>query len=244
MMKKKYKINMPLFISSIILGFLIVLNINLDTLSTTLQLSAVEYKDAIEEREALYKEISNLKEENKETTEKIKKYNESGHKSPKIIEDMKSQVADYATLNGTRPASGPGIVIKITDGKISKGDSNFEAMSRIFHDNDMALVLNEVRNAGAEAIAVNNHRVMVNTGVICNWAFIGFEDDSMESAPFYVYAIGDPDRLEESLLQEGSHIQKLIIRKLNIEIEKKDNITIPGTEQKNGVNYMKRYEKN
>lgn len=114
--------------------------------------------------------------------------------------------------------------------------------SKLLHDSDMALVLNELRNAGAEAISVNNHRVIPWSGVICNWAFIGFEDGSMEYAPFNIYAIGDPEKLKAALMEDGSHIKQLMIRKLNIEIETRNKITMPATSSNGIIQFMERNE--
>ena len=43
---------------------------------------------------------------------------------------------------------------------ILKRETSYETLSKIFHDNDAAMVLNEIRTAGAEAMALNNHRII------------------------------------------------------------------------------------
>ncbi|MGL5381376.1 DUF881 domain-containing protein [Clostridium sp.] len=232
------------FLASSAIGFLIVNNINLEKLQTSFQLNAVEYQKAIEERNKLYKEIEFTQEENDMLRDKIDSYDDNDDaKQEKLIEDMKNQVKDYGTLIGQSEVKGPGLVIKVNDGDINrKEDTPFETWRKIFHDNDMAFLLNDIRNAGAEAIAVNNHRVLPYTGVECGWAFILFEDESTEAAPFYIYMIGDPEQMKSYLLAEGSYLQNLILRKLNVEIEVKDEIVIPSTLQNTDVKFMQRYE--
>ena len=193
----------------------------------------------------MYKEIGNLKENNSEIKDKINDYMKEDEKNDKILEDMKAQILDYELFVGSSQVEGPGIVLKINDASINlEQDSQFEVTDKIFHDNDMALVLNELRKAGAEAISVNNHRVVPCTGVICNWAFIGFDDNTMESAPFSIYAIGDPEKLKTALLEDGSHVKELIIRNLYVEIEEKDKITLLPSRAANEIEFMKRYENN
>ena len=105
------------------------------------------------------------------------------------------------------------------------------------------ILLNEIRNAGAQAIAVDDHRILPNTGVKCYWAHIGFDDQSMVSGnPFYIYAIGNPEEMKTILLSEGSIIQKLLLRKIKVEIEEKDEIIINSTDQNTEPQYMERYE--
>lgn len=106
----------------------------------------------------------------------------------------------------------------------------------------MALILNELRVAGAEAISVNNHRIVPWSGVICNWAFIGFDDGGMEYAPFNIYVIGDPEKLKAALLEDGSHVKELMFRKLYVDIQEIDQIIMPPTRANGSVKYMERDE--
>lgn len=233
------------FIAAIIVGALISMNFNFEGIQSYTQLNATQYQNAIEERATLYKEIGNLKEDNSEAKSKINNYKKNDTKNDKILEDMKTQITDYGMFTGSGEVSGPGIVLKVNDGNINiNEESSYEIMNKILHDSDMALIINELRKAGAEAISVNNHRIVPWSGVICNWAFIGFEDGTMESAPFNIYAIGDPEKLKAALLEEGSHIKELMIRKLSVEIEKLDNITMPPTKASGNIKYMERNEKN
>lgn len=240
---KKSNGGLMVFFASIIVGLLIAFNMNFNgIIGSSIQLSAKDYKDAINEKSDLYKEISNLKKRNGEMQGTINQYKYDDKKQDNVLDSMKSQLKDYGMITGLRAVRGSGILLKINDGNINTSkDTEFEAKSKIFHDNDMALVLNDLRKAGAEAISINNHRVIPSTGVICNWAFLGFEDDSTEYAPFYIYAIGDPDVLKTALLEDGSHIRELMVRQLSVQIEKKDNIVMPAAPKLGSTEYMKEY---
>ncbi|WP_194190555.1 DUF881 domain-containing protein [Clostridium chrysemydis] len=228
------------FISAVILGYLIVLNSNLGGMKDLFNLSAKEYGDAIEERSDLYKSVSSLKENNEKMKETIESYKNNDKDQDKIVEKMVSQLNDYGKLAGTTEVSGRGVVITINDGDVeNKNNTDYEKMKKIFHDNDMALVINELRKSGAEAISINNRRVIPSTAVFCNWAFLGFEDGTTEYAPFKVYAIGDPDTLEASLLGEGSYIKELMYRELQVSIEKKEKIVMPAAKTIGTTDYMK-----
>jgi uncharacterized protein YlxW (UPF0749 family) len=241
---KNLKGKIFILIASIITGILIMINIDLNKTSYNISLNAVEYKKAVEERNKLYNEIESIKSENIDYRYKISKYEGNDpEKNKKLVEDMKKQLIDYGALSGVTAVKGPGLVIKVQDGGIDKVlDTDIEVLRKIFHDNDMALIINEARKAGAEAIAVKDHRVLPNTGANCNWAFIAFEDDSRASAPFYIYMIGDPEKMKASLLSENSNIQKLILRNIKVDIEQKDEIIIPATNQNTEANFMQRYE--
>lgn len=231
------------FIATIILGTLISMNFNFERIRSYSQLNSAEYQNAVEERAGLYKEIGNLKEDTLEKKSKINKYTSNYIKDDKILEDMKAQISDYEMFIGLNKVEGPGIVLTIKDGKTNPlEESTDEIDNKLLHYYDMELILNELRVAGAEAISVNNHRVVPWTGVVCSWAFMGFDDGSMEYAPFNIYVIGDPEKLKAALLEDGSHVKELIFRKLYVNIEKKDKITMPPTTASANIKYMERDE--
>lgn len=219
------------------------MNFNLKRVQTYSQLNSVQYQNAVEERAKLYKEIGSIKEDNSEKRSKIRNYVDNDAKDDKILEDMKAQISDYEILIGLNKVEGTGIVLKINDGTTNISEENSdEIKNKLLHDYDMALVLNELRAAGAQAISVNNHRVVPWSGVICNWAFIGFDDGSMEYAPFNIYAIGDPEKLKAALLEDGSHVKQLMFRKLYVNIEKVEKIIMPPTTANSNVKFIERNE--
>lgn len=231
------------FIATIILGALISMNFNFEGIQSYSQLNSTEYQNAVEERAALYKEIGNLREDNIEKKDKIRNYERSYTKNDKILDDMKAQINDYEMFIGLKKIEGPGIILKINDGTTNALEENTDEInSKLLHDNDMALVLNELRAAGAEAISVNNHRVVPWSGVICSWAFLGFDDGGMEYAPFNIYVIGDPEKLKAALLEDGSHVKQLMFRKLYVDIQEIDQIIMPPTTASGNVKYMGRDE--
>ena len=234
-----------ILLASVFTGFLIVNSIDLSEVTKSItSLNAVDYKKAVEERNQLYKDIDNLKSQNIDYRYQISKYDDNDpEKSEKLIEDMKAQLIDYGALSGISSIKGPGLVIKIEDGNINKLlDTEIQIYRKMLHENDMALVLNDIRNAGAQAVAINNHRILPNTSVSCHWAFIGFEDETRAFAPFYVYVIGNPQEMKAALLAENGVIQGLLLREIKVEIEEKDEIILPSTRQNTEVIYMERYE--
>lgn len=239
---KNQKFKFFIFIASCIIGLLISINFSMNKSAKIFRMSTKEYSDATEERNNLYNDISSLKENNYYLEEKINDYyNNDDNNSEKIIEDMKVQIREYSELLGTTSVKGPGIVIRITDGIYSLTESSqYEVDRKTLHYSDVAAIFNEFRNLGVEAIALNNYRVLGTTAVECSWVFILFEDEKIEASPFYFYAIGDPEQLEAGILAEGSHINELIIRELNVDIEKRDEITLPATSKMLSPQYMQR----
>lgn len=241
--KKNVSGKVVAFIASLAIGFLIVANLKITKGPMAKQLNAKEYKAAIEERNKLFKELEILKDENDINKEKINSYSNNDRNHEKVVENMAAQLNDYGMLTGLSAVKGPGVILKIQDGIINRREETaFETSSKILHDKDAFMILNDIRSAGAEAIALNNHRIIPSTSIDCSGAFLEFDDGSIENATFYFYIIGDPEQLKLNLTKEGSYINKLIIRKLRVEIEVKDEIIIPSSIQSFDTNFMKESE--
>ena len=125
---KNYKGKFFILIATILLGFLIVTNIGINETTRFLNLNAVEYKDAIEERNKLYDEITALSDDNYELSKKISSLDINGanddENNERVIEHMKEQLSSYSDLAGTTEIKGPGIILTIYDGEydINKDD--------------------------------------------------------------------------------------------------------------------------
>ncbi len=240
---KNYKYGIFILLASIIVGFLFVTNLSVGKKKGIFDMNTTEFKDASEERNRLLDDISFLKENNDELNKRINSYINDENGSLRVANDMKNQLEDYKPLSGNSMVSGPGIVLTIEDADFDVSENTSHEIQRsILHDLDVALVINELRGAGSQAIAINSYRILDNTGVTCSWAFITFNNEVMEAAPFKFYAIGDPDYLQEVLLAEGSHINELMIRKLKVNIEKVEELKLPSASKITEPKFMKRNE--
>jgi len=120
-------------------------------------------------------------------------------------------------INGRVAVSGPGIEV-IISGPISVLD--------------LQDLINELRNAGAEALALNGWRIVA-------WSAIGTDgqnvtvDGQPVQAPYRLQAIGDPQTLEVALLRTGGLIDLIRQYSQNVSIgtERVDKLTLPVYEQ-------------
>ncbi len=98
-------------------------------------------------------------------------------------------------LAGLTPVQGPGVVVTLNDSR--KPLSNMPtgiAPANIIHDTDINQVVNELKAAGAEAIAVNDQRLVATSSIRCMGptVFINFVPTA---PPFVIKAIGNPKTL-------------------------------------------------
>ena len=142
-----------------------------------------------------------------------------------------------AAVNGLRlpasvgPAAGPGLMVELSDSE-SLPLTGGEVTDLRIQDVDLRLVVNALWRAGAEAVAVNGHRVGATTAIraaggriLVNFAPI--------ASPYRVTAIGDPEGLEAGLGQSEIVRQFDVwtqVYGLGFEVRASDELTVPGPE--------------
>ena len=124
---------------------------------------------------------------------------------------------------GLTDVKGPGVVVTLNDAeKLEEGDNVLE---RLIHDRDVLHVINELRVAGAEAISINNERLIATSEQICAGPTIKINSNRY-AVPYEIKAIGDPEQLAKAL-KESSIYAIILQNKLRVTIEQKDEIQIP-----------------
>jgi uncharacterized protein YlxW (UPF0749 family) len=108
-----------------------------------------------------------------------------------ILEELVAELNRVRALNGAVEVSGPGIEL---------------LLGGLQSALDLQDVVNELRNAGAEAVALNGHRLVVNSVFVVEERGSIVVDGQAVSRPYRFEAIGDPDTLETALLRPGGQL--------------------------------------
>ena len=107
---------------------------------------------------------------------------------------------------GLTEVTGSGIILTIADSEIDS-NSVLDVSDLLIHDLDLLKVINELKNAGAEAISINNQRIILTTPIICGGNTININGERIGS-PFEIKAIGSPEALA-NLSRPGGYLSKL-----------------------------------
>lgn len=99
---------------------------------------------------------------------------------------------------GTVPVTGPGMVVTIDDAP----GSDTEARDRVL-DQDLQILVNGLWQSGAEAIAVNGHRLTMLTAIRGAGEAITVDYRSL-TRPYRIEAIGDPRTLPATLIETSA----------------------------------------
>ena len=173
-----------------------------------------------------YKErYDNLLEETEKIDIELEKEIEKAAQNNSNLEMAKKQINKANKQIGLAEVKGPGIIFTISDSNIDL-NTEFDSSKLIIHDIDILKIVNELKNAGAEAISINGQRVILTTSIICGGNIININGERTGS-PFEIKAIGSPEALA-NLERPGGYLSILKNRKINVSsIKKSNDITIP-----------------
>ena len=129
---------------------------------------------------------------------------------------------DFAKIiAGMTDVKGEGIIITLNDAPARNG---MNPNDLIIHDSDITQVLNELRAAGAQAISINDERIIATSKQICAGPTI-LINNNRYAVPYVIKAIGDSETLYNALSQ-SELIAILNIYDIQVEIEKMEEIKI------------------
>ena len=173
-------------------------------------------------------EISN--EKIAELDSKIEEYRQASSKIDDTVAIIKEELDTANILSGISAVKGPGITVVLDDTKaiedIHLQAGYYNPNVYIIHDTDILSVINELSVAGAEALSVNGQRIISTTAIRCVGPLIQINGINL-SAPFTISAIGKPETLVGALNLRGGIISDIEAAKIEVTIEKQEEITIP-----------------
>ena len=189
---------------------------------------------AAERPEDLTRILADLGEEADELTRqvgelrvKLSRYRSSARSDEVAVRDARETLTDLQVLAGVAPVGGPGILISIDD---PGAEVEWDAMLDL---------IQELRDAGAEAIAVGDIRVVAST-------WFGPSDQGLTiggasvSAPYEIHAIGPPDDLSEAMDLPGGPLTVIGARAgVEVRVRTEEDIILPAAEEARGFEHAR-----
>ena len=113
---------------------------------------------------------------------------------------LAKQLKDLSDAVGTTPVTGPGLTVTLKDApsEVVKENPDVDADWLVIHQQDIQAVVNALWAGGADAISIQNHRVISTTGIKCVGNSVVLHGVPY-LPPYKITAIGDLDALQESL---------------------------------------------
>lgn len=126
---------------------------------------------------------------------------------------------------GLLTVQGSGVIVTIDDSKRpTKPGENPNLY--LIHDDDILKVINELWAAGAEAISINEQRLIASSEIRCAGPTLSV-NNTRYSPPYEIRAIGDPQTLESSLRLRGGVIETLQFWGIQVAVKRQDSVKVP-----------------
>lgn len=209
------------FLFSFIIGVTLVLQLRL--------VESMNHGQSISDKAAhLQVELTNIKDrksklekEIKEVEDKISELNNTELKSSSLQERLKEDMERYELQIGYKKAQGSGIQLELLL-------QDKELYDVIINNYDLLLsIVNKLNAAGAEAISINDERIIANTNFKYDKGELLINSNPVKP-PFIFKAIGNPDTLEASLnIRYGILWELKNNYGINSKIDKYEKIELP-----------------
>ena len=139
-------------------------------------------------------------------------------------ETKEQELKENNMLLGTTDVVGDGVEVVLQDA--AEQNSSIGLSYQLIHYSDIQRVVNELKNAGAEAIEINGQRIVPTSSITCEGNIIKINGERVGS-PFVIRAIGSQSLLYGGLSRVGSILDAISEAGNTATIIKVDNITIP-----------------
>lgn len=223
----KKQISITLGIMCFILTFAIVVQVKtMQNASSTASrtLSDNELRDNVLKWKEKY---DNIAEELKKAEKMLEEVRQKATQNDTTSVAKEEELKKNNTLLGLTDVTGSGIIIELEDGKKEDSILTIEtANSKLIHNEDLLSLVNELRNAGAEAIEINGQRIINTSAITCEGTVIKINGERVGS-PFTIKAIGSQALLYGQITRIGSYLDAMIEDGVIVkDVIKSDNITI------------------
>lgn len=145
---------------------------------------------------------------------------------------LEEELKENNKLLGLTDVVGDGVVITLDDNREIDPNEVLNISKYIVHAEDVVCIINELFNAGADAISINGQRIVSTTSIYCDGNIVRI-NGKMVGVPITINAIGQPERMYYALIRpEGyldykGYLRVMAEDGIKAEIEKKTNIVIP-----------------
>lgn len=184
-----------------------------------------------ENYERIYKELENKENELENSRQESTK--ENGR-----LKQLQSELNEANKYLGLTEVTGSGIVLTLKDNdKLYSKDQGVDLNEALVHDGDLRQIINEFKNAGAEAISVNGQRIVGTTAINCEGAIVTINGVKVNS-PFEIKAIGNIYSLR-GIKRPGGYLSIMEDQGINAEFSESSNLKIEKYTGVNSPKYMK-----
>ena len=233
MKKGKFTITVTIGIMCFILTMLIFMQVKTISQTDISELEIMRESELKTEITSLKTKYEEVVTKIQETNKKILEYEEASIEGKEASQLLQAELKETEDLLGKNSVTGEGIIITMSNNGSSKINSE-----------DLLNLVNILKNAGAEAISINEKRIVYDTYIVDinekNHITIGGE---YVVAPYTIKAIGNTTYLESAVAQKKyGFIDVQIAEGKQVTLERMTSVTIPAYNKSLEFEYVKEEE--
>lgn len=184
-----------------------------------------ELREKLANWKTRYKDVE---EKIEESTTKLDEYNQRKASNQETSQLLEKELEQIKKIAGLTEVKGDGIVVTLTD------------KEEVIGARDLIEVVNELRLAGAEAISINDKRIVNMTDIVDIVERVILINVERTSSPYIIKAIGDPKYLESALNTKTiGFMDQMAVDGKDTKLERQNNIKINPYNKELKVQYMK-----
>ncbi len=185
---------------------------------TELRAELASWKEKYEEIETKMTEVDG----------KISEYRKELDENANSSSVLQEEVKEAETYLGYTSLQGQGIIVTLKD----KED-------KIVNYSHLLQLVNELNAAGAEAISINDERIVSMSEIVTVKDKIVTINERKVAGPFTVKAIGDKKYFESALSIKGGYMDLMAAAEIDVSYTVEDNIVVPAYEGEQKFEYAK-----
>jgi uncharacterized protein YlxW (UPF0749 family) len=125
---------------------------------------------------------------------RLERYQQESASQTETLREIRDELTGQRMRAGLVALEGSGLIVSLEDSEAAPLSADADANPYIIHEYDLRDVVHLLWLAGAEAVAINDERVVVTTSIYCVGSTIMVNDTRL-SPPYRVQAIGNPEAL-------------------------------------------------
>ena len=193
-------------------------------------------KDELLSLQGKYEELYNILEGKEKELEEVRL---NAVANNEIDTQNEAEIKNNEMLLGLTEVSGQGVIITLDENREVNPEEVLNISGYLVHEEDLLYIVNELFNSGADAVAINDQRIVNTTSIICDGNIIRI-NGKMVGVPITIKAVGFPERMEYALSRPGGYLQKMANDGVVVYTERSENITVPKYEGVYSYEYLAR----
>lgn len=207
--------------------------INVDVMQEAeLRQELANWKNKYDETKSRYNEVM----------QKLESYKQESSTDNEKQETLEEELESQKQELGKTDVEGEGIILTLTEKTNEELENEeIEELKPIYAE-DLIYMINALKDSGAEAISVNDERIVNTTDIADVGDNIKINSKYIRTSTYVIKAIGNASYLESAIMGKGGYAEPLNTTGIKTDIERSNKVKIPKFNGEFEIKYMEEVE--